>query len=186
MAYSGQVLENVVSGERITFIETAAETGGERLVIDLELSPAGRVPGSHIHPFQEERFEIVSGVMKFRLGLKTFMAGAGQTVVIPAGKVHRFANGWEEPARSLVVVRPALRMEALLETAAALATEGRTNRRGMPRPLDLASFMAEFDEEVRAPFVPPGLVRALMAPLLSVARQRGLDTRYDEGLRQTS
>ena len=38
MAYSGQTIENPVSGERITFHETAADTDGERLTITLELS----------------------------------------------------------------------------------------------------------------------------------------------------
>src|SRR4051794_20346666 len=44
MAYTGQVIENPVSGERITFKRTAADTGGELLSIQLELSPgaAGR------------------------------------------------------------------------------------------------------------------------------------------------
>ena len=39
MAYAGQLIENPRSGERITFRETAADTGGERLVVDVELTP---------------------------------------------------------------------------------------------------------------------------------------------------
>ncbi|MBA3260974.1 MAG: hypothetical protein H0T69_00570 [Thermoleophilaceae bacterium] len=38
MAHRGQVLQNPASGERITFRETAAQTGGELLAIDLALS----------------------------------------------------------------------------------------------------------------------------------------------------
>jgi hypothetical protein len=45
MAHAGQVLENSVSGERITFRRTAADTGGELLEFDLELTPDGHVPG---------------------------------------------------------------------------------------------------------------------------------------------
>ena len=37
MAYTGQILNNPVSGETITFTHTAAETGGELLAFDLEL-----------------------------------------------------------------------------------------------------------------------------------------------------
>ena len=61
----------------------------------------------------------------------------------------------------------------------ALASEGRTLRSGMPKPLDLAVFMREFEREVRAP-VAPGLVRAVMAPLARMAVRRGLDQRYRE------
>lgn len=75
MAYRGQLLENPLSGERITFRETAADTGGELLAIDLELAPGGRVPGGlHVHPEQEESFEVVRGTMRFRRGRETTVA----------------------------------------------------------------------------------------------------------------
>jgi hypothetical protein len=76
-----------------------------------------------------------------------------------------------------VRVEPALRMEQLYETVVALAREGRTLRSGMPRPLELALFMREFEREVSAPLA-PGLVRAAMAPLVWMAARRGLDRRY--------
>jgi mannose-6-phosphate isomerase-like protein (cupin superfamily) len=178
MARSGDVLENPISGERITFRQTAADTGGDLLAIDLELAPDGHVPGAHVHPFQEERFEVVSGVMKFRRGFKSVVAGPGDVVVVPAGTIHRFANAGSETALVRVEVRPALRMEELFETTVALAKKGRTDGRGMPRPLDLALFMTEFDSEVRAPMAPAGLVRAAMVPLVWLAKRRGLDARY--------
>ena len=39
MAYTGQTITNPVSGEQITFLQTAADTAGEQLEIELELSP---------------------------------------------------------------------------------------------------------------------------------------------------
>ena len=39
MAYTGQTIENPVSGERITFLKTSRDTGGEKLEIELELRP---------------------------------------------------------------------------------------------------------------------------------------------------
>ncbi len=63
MAYSGQVLDNPVSGERIVFRKTAADTGGPLLAFDLFLAPDGHVPGLHVHPAQEERFEVVRGTL---------------------------------------------------------------------------------------------------------------------------
>jgi mannose-6-phosphate isomerase-like protein (cupin superfamily) len=178
MAYAGQILENPVSGERIVFRKTAANTAGELLAFELFLTPDGHVPGAHVHPEQEERFEVVRGTMKFRRGLETVFARAGDTVVVPPGVAHRFENAGEEPAHVLVEVRPALRMEQLFETASALAREGRTNRKGLPKPLELALFVREFEREVRAPLVPAGLVRAVMAPLAWLAVLQGLDERY--------
>jgi mannose-6-phosphate isomerase-like protein (cupin superfamily) len=178
MVYAGQILENPVSGERIVFRRTAADTGGELLAFELFLSPDGHVPGAHVHPEQEERFEVVKGTMKFRRGLETVFARAGDTVVVPSGVAHRFENAGNEPARVLVEVRPALRMEQLFETATALAREGRTNRKGMPKALELALFVREFEREVRAPFPPAGVVRTVMAPLAWLASIQGLDERY--------
>ena len=181
MAYSGEILENPVSGERFVFHLTADDTGGDVLAFDLEVAPDGHVPGAHVHPTQEERFEVVSGAMKFRKGFRTVVAGPGETVIVPPGTTHQFANAGPDQAVVRVEVRPALNMEQLYETTVALAREGRTFRSGLPRPLDLALFMREFEDEVRAPFA-PGLVRAVTAPLAWLADRRGPHDRY-AGLR---
>jgi quercetin dioxygenase-like cupin family protein len=178
MAHRGQIIENALSGERIAFRQTAAETGGELLAVDLELAPDGRVPGLHVHPTQEERFEVRSGRMRFRKGLRTVVAEAGDVVVVPPGAAHKFANVADETAVVSVEVRPALRMEELFETAAELAAEGRTTRRGLPKPLDLALFAHEFRHEVCGAFRPVWLQRVMLAPLVWLARRRGLAKRY--------
>ena len=172
MAYAGQVIDNPVSGERIVFRQTAADTNGELLAIDLVLSPDGHVPGMHVHPSQEERFEVVAGTMQFRLGRRKIVAKAGDVVVVPAGAVHKFENAGVDAAHARVEIRPALKMEELFETAAQLAADGRTNRKGMPKPLDLALFVERFAAEVRAPFPPAPVVKATMAPLRALARRR--------------
>jgi quercetin dioxygenase-like cupin family protein len=177
MAYSGQILDNPISGERFIFHRTAEATGGKLVAVELVLAPDGRVPGAHRHPVQEERFEVLSGTMKFRNDRESLLAGPGDILVVPPGATHRFANAGDGPAVVRVEVRPALRMEQLWETVVALAREGRTLPSGMPRPLDLALFMREFKEEVRAP-IAPGLVRAVTAPLAWLAVRRGLDRRY--------
>jgi quercetin dioxygenase-like cupin family protein len=173
MAYARQTIHNHVSGERITFLRTAADTAGRLLEFELELAPDGRVPGAHVHPEQEERFHVLEGTMAFRLGLRTIVAQAGETVVVPAGRVHRFANGGDEPARVRVEVEPALDMEGLLSTTAQLAHEGNVWPSGMPKPLHLALFVQRFRREVRAPFPPAPVVRALLAPVAALARRRG-------------
>jgi mannose-6-phosphate isomerase-like protein (cupin superfamily) len=178
MAHAGQILSNSVSGETIEFVATAADTDGELLAIDLTLTPDGHVPGTHVHPEQEERFEVRSGTMKFKLGFKTIIAGPGETVVVPAGKRHRFSNAGDEDASVRVEVRPALRMEELFETTAALAAEGRVWGTGMPKPLELALFVREYEREVRAPFPPAWVVRATTSPLAALARRTGRGERY--------
>lgn len=48
----------------------------------------------------------------------------------------------------------------------------------MPKPLDLALFVREYEEEVRAPIPPASVVKAAMAPLVWLAKHRGLAERY--------
>jgi quercetin dioxygenase-like cupin family protein len=178
MAHAGQIIQNPVSGERIEFLRTAADTDGELLEFELDLAPDGRVPGAHVHPEQEERFHVLEGTMKFRLGMRTIVAEAGDSVVVPAGRVHKFTNAGDGRARARVEVVPALDMEDLLCTTAELAHEGNVLRSGMPKPLHLALFVGRFRREVRAPFPPAWMVRAMLAPLAALARRRGHAERY--------
>jgi quercetin dioxygenase-like cupin family protein len=171
MITPGQTLENPVTGERFTFTHTAASTGGELLAFDFALRAGGAVPVPHVHPIQTERFEVVSGLMRFRVGLRTVLAGPGEVVEVVPGVVHSFANAGEQEARLRVEVRPALRMEEMLAEVVALARAGRMTRRGLPRNLlDLATLARRYDREAHAPLLSVGMQRVLLAPLVFSAR----------------
>lgn len=59
-----------------------------------------------------------------------------------------------------------------LHLAVSLAEQGRTMLGGVPKPLDLALFVREFEQEVRAAFPPRWMQRAALAPLAWIARRR--------------
>jgi quercetin dioxygenase-like cupin family protein len=92
------VITNPLSGEQITIRATAADTGGSVLEWELVLAPGGRVPSSHAHPGQEECFTVREGQMRFRVGLRRITARPGDTVRVPPGTVHHFANAGPRPA----------------------------------------------------------------------------------------
>jgi quercetin dioxygenase-like cupin family protein len=170
MITPGQTLENPVTGERFTFTDTAATTGGELLAFDLGLRPGGAVPVPHVHPIQTERFEVVAGRMRFRVGLRTLVAEPGDVVEVQPGVIHSFANAGEDEARVRVEVRPALAMEEMLAEVVAMAEAGLMTRRGLPRKLrDLAALARKYDQEAHAPFLSVGMQRVLLAPLLVAA-----------------
>jgi quercetin dioxygenase-like cupin family protein len=185
------VIVNPLSGERITIREPV--TGSGVLTWELELAPGGRVPSSHAHPEQEERFTVLSGQMRFRVGRRRILAGAGDTVRVPPGTVHHFANASPRPSRVAVETIPALNMQDLLQTAAALAQRqhasvGRVRRllprplrrlvRQLPDPFALALFMHDFDHEVRAPYLPRPAVRAVTRAVARLATRLRLDRSY--------
>ena len=61
MIRTGTTIYNQVTGERVTFLATAADTDGEAVVIETVVQPHGFVAAAHIHPAQSERFAVKSG-----------------------------------------------------------------------------------------------------------------------------
>jgi quercetin dioxygenase-like cupin family protein len=173
-----KTIVNPLSGERITILGQPG-SAGEALAWELELAPGGRVPSSHSHPGQQERFTVLAGRMRFRVGWRRVMALPGDTVVVPPGTVHHFANAGPDPALVSVETVPALSMAQLLETAAAMARDQQAAGRAVPRLIDLALFMRDFEREVRAPYLPLHLVRLVIRPVTWLAGKCGLDRRYE-------
>lgn len=172
---TGRVIDNPISGEHIIIRESGAETGGQLLSFDLFLPPRAHVPARHVHPVQEERFTVMEGRMRFRLGRfgrRSILAYPGDTVVVPAGTAHWFGNAGAGVAHALVEARPALRMEEMFETAAAMPLARYLPGARMPRLSDLALFLSEFQRELAVPDLPASLVRACMAPLAWLGRRR--------------
>jgi len=173
MIRPGDTIANPVTGERFTFTDTAASTDGELLAFDFALAPGGKVPVPHVHPIQTERFEVVSGQVRFRIGLRSLVAGPGEIVEAPPGVAHGFGNAGEGEARMRVEVRPALAMERMFEEVVALAEAGKLTKRGLPRnPLTLAALARRYDREAHAPLLTVGTQRLLLAPLVWLSRQR--------------
>jgi quercetin dioxygenase-like cupin family protein len=172
MIKPGDTIENPVTGERFTFTHTAASTDGELLAFDFALRPGGAVPIPHVHPIQTERFEVTEGRMRFRVGLRTVIAEPGDVIEVAPGVMHSFANAGETEAKLRVEVRPALKMEEMFAEVVALAEAGQMTRRGMPRnPLVLADLARRYDQEAHAPLMSVGVQRALLAPLVALARR---------------
>lgn len=171
------VIENPLSGERIVIDGEPQRKGDDVLAWDLFLSPGGRVPNSHLHPRQEERFSVVAGQVLFRLRRRKILAGPGEVVVVPPGKVHHFSNAGRRMAWVHVETRPVLEMVAMFETAAAMARRQVAERRAIPHLVDLALFMREFEAEVAAPYL-PRFVRLVVRPVAWLAHLAGKDARY--------
>jgi mannose-6-phosphate isomerase-like protein (cupin superfamily) len=162
----GDVLANPVTGERFTFIETAASSDGALLAFELDLRAGGGAPMPHVHPIQTERFHVLEGTIRFRVGRRTFLASGGDVIEIAPGVTHSFANPGPAASRVRVDVSPALDMEQMLAEVVALAEAGRLTRRGMPRhPLDLARLARTYDQVAHAPVLSMRAQRLLLAPL---------------------
>jgi quercetin dioxygenase-like cupin family protein len=178
MIRTGDILENPVTGERMRFLKSASETGGELVQVELTLAPNGTVAAAHLHPSQTERFEIVEGTVGFKVGRRKVTAKAGDVLTVEPGTAHKFWNAGEGEARFVAEVRPALEFERLIETMFALAADGKTNKKGMPNPLRLAVIARAHFDVVRLPIIPQSLQRLGLALGAPMGRMVGYEPTY--------
>jgi mannose-6-phosphate isomerase-like protein (cupin superfamily) len=102
---------NPLTGERIAFLRTAAETGGELLEMENVWTRAGHRTARHVHPGIEETWEVISGRAGFRIGDQELEAGPGEAVTAPPGTPHHAWNLSGAETRLRITMRPALRWE---------------------------------------------------------------------------
>jgi mannose-6-phosphate isomerase-like protein (cupin superfamily) len=186
MSRPGDALEIPVTGERLIFRRRAADSGGAVLSFEYFLPAGGSVQLAHVHPRQEERFEIVSGRAKIRVGRRLLRATAGESVVVPRGTVHRLWNDGDDELHVVVEFRPALRTEQGFEQLFGLGRDGKLSARGFPHPLQTAVMAKEYRDEGQFPFLPAVVQRALIAPLATIGERLGYranDPRYRTGPR---
>ena len=179
MITTGQSLTNSVTGETLVFRTTSADTNGESVVVETYVEPNGAVAAAHVHPAQEELFEVLGGELEFRVGKNTILAKPGDRVLVPAGTPHRFENVGEETAHFVCEIKPALGFEQLIETMFSLAEDGKVNNKGMPNPLRLAVIARCHFGDVRLPFPPAWLQRLGLAFGAPLGRLLGYRATYE-------
>jgi mannose-6-phosphate isomerase-like protein (cupin superfamily) len=135
VAHAGQEIHGH-DGFRLLLVRTAAESGGDVLEMEASYSGEAPMPPAHVHPRQEERFEVLEGAMHTIVGGVERRYGPGEPFTVPAGTPHQM--GAIGPTRLRWEVRPALRtaefFEGLHDGSAAAAP---------------AEFFAEFSDEFR-------------------------------------
>jgi mannose-6-phosphate isomerase-like protein (cupin superfamily) len=179
MIRTGHSIVNPVTGERLVFRQTSRETGGEAVVIETYVQPNGFVAAAHVHPAQEERFQVLRGSVGFKVGGRKLVAGPGHRLTVPAGTPHKFWNAGDEVAHFVCEIRPALQFESLIETMFGLAADGKTSRKGMPNPLRLAVIARHHFDDVRLPVIPHALQRAALAMGAPIGKAFGYREVYE-------
>lgn len=174
------MIENPVTKERIAFRVGGAHTDGRYCEADLIVGPGGYAAAEHIHPQQEERFEIRQGVLRLRVDGEERELRAGEVAAIPPGTPHVWSNGGADELQMVLRFTPALNTEEFFETYFALVAAGKTNSKGMiTNPLHAAVALQHFSDFI-VPTSPPRWVQrlaiALFAPLGRRLGYRGATT----------
>jgi len=176
---SYKALSNPFTGEHIVFTETADTTGGEFVRFDWRSCPGGLI-SEHVHPRQEERFTIISGVARFTVNGKPLVAEAGQTVVVPAGVPHSEGNDGIIDVRGTVELHPALQARQWHEALAGLAADFTCTARGAPRNLlQLGATFWHFRHDSRPTSPPLWVQDVVLPPLWLLAKIAGRPAYYE-------
>jgi quercetin dioxygenase-like cupin family protein len=170
-------------GDRFRMLESARETEDESLLAEYFAPPRAKVP-EHVQADLEERFEVVSGTLRLRVGGRELILSSGQSAVGPPGVPHEWWNpSDDEEVHFLASIRPALDVETLLETWFGLARDEKTIWWIPKNPLQFAVMAHEvggwfYFTGVRMPVWKAFF--ALLAPLAFAGKLLGYRARYPE------
>ena len=158
------------TGERIQLIRGPNETGGEFAEVHFDVAPGGNAARAHIHPHQEERFEVLSGSLTALVGEKEKVVLAGETLVVPPGTPHQPFNRGDVEMRSIARITPPGKLGLFFGQMSGLDFK--------PTFLQMMLFVQEY--EVYPVNPPPAVVRVMSFLLAPTARLVGYRSFYPE------
>jgi quercetin dioxygenase-like cupin family protein len=170
---------NPAAGEWIQYTAIVGDSDGQVVRFTWRSMPGGVIP-EHIHPRQQEQFTILAGQARFTLNGQEHLAGAGETIVVPAGVPHSVANPGPAEIDGIVQRRPALQAKEFHEAVAGLAADGKTTPAGAPKnPLQLGATFWHFRHESRVTSPPLWVQNLILPPLWALAKLFGMRPYYD-------
>lgn len=178
----GEVFENPVTGERVVVLTDPDEQPEGVLVAHLYVRPGGRVALAHTHPTITERFHVIAGEVGFLLGEEERVLGPGEEAEVLPGTLHDWWQLGEAEAQVVVEVDPGKRFTEMVGTMFGLARDGKADKKGAPRPLQLAVSASEYADVIVVASPPPWAQKLIFAVLAPLGRARGLQPKYDQYL----
>ena len=127
-----------------------------------ELYPGGE-SAIHIHPNQDELYEVQAGEIQLYLNKSWKTLQAGEKIVIPKGTEHGFRNRGNQKVIAFNRHSPGLRFGEMLETIQKYIVEGKiTSTKGFKNLAYMAAIMVKY-QEVMITTKPPHWIIKLIA-----------------------
>ncbi len=157
-----RTIMNPASGETVTFLETAEESGGAHVVLQIEIAPGGGA-APHAHRYETEAFEVLAGTVDLQVGTQRIALAVGGTASVSPETLHGFHNSTAVPATLRVTASPPEHLERGLRAAYHMMREGL-----LPKQPLVAALLLQQGDVYLAP-----LPRWLYWPLIGVLAQLG-------------
>jgi mannose-6-phosphate isomerase-like protein (cupin superfamily) len=152
--------------ESVTIVESTAN----KLVVEGTWGPGGKPPPRHRHPAQAERFDVLEGELRFRVGSEDRTVKAGEGIDVPVATPHQVWNPSGAQARATWVTKPPGRTEEWFRAVGAVNREARGAE---PSVLAFAPLLTEYRDTFRLAVGPDFLIVPSIAVLGAVGRLFG-------------
>ncbi|MDQ3443767.1 MAG: cupin domain-containing protein [Chloroflexota bacterium] len=166
--------------QKDSVIETSAESGGVRTLIEIDVAPGGgTIP--HYHTSCDEHFEVLHGSLDVMVGGSVCTLRPGDKAIAPRNTLHNFRNSTSAQTTFLVELRPGSEgFERALIAGYGLARDCLVRANGIPRNLLHLAVLLEWSEirmpEIVAVFAPVFRLLAKQGRCMGV--DRDLEARY--------
>jgi mannose-6-phosphate isomerase-like protein (cupin superfamily) len=173
-----RMFANPVTGDTMRILKTGAETNGDLLEVEVQYTPAHDKPPAHYHPYQEERFEVVSGTIAVEVDGMQRIYNAGESFIVPPGKRHAMWNAGESITQMNWQTRPAMNTQQFFETIWGLAQDEKLGASGSPNLLQGAVLMQAYADEFRLASPPRLAQQVVFGTLAPIGRLLGYKPYY--------
>jgi quercetin dioxygenase-like cupin family protein len=178
MLKQGDRITNARTGQILIFLKTGKEMNGKLLQIECISPPRSLDEPEHIHPFQQNSFEIVSGILDFSIDGDQRIAEPGEVVIIPPNVPHFFRNAGKTEAQFIQEFKPALHIDSFFETSFALSRDGKLNKKGIPNLIHGSLIMLKYKNEIRVTNLPWVIQYLIYLALSPVGKLMGYSADY--------
>lgn len=156
--------------QTMVITEKSLETDGKisRVEVDLEAGQSG--PPAHIHPNQREIYSVEAGQLTVTVDGESRVISAGDSMEVPTGSAHTFANRSDELVRFSAEHLPALDFEEYIRLVHRTVA-GR--KLGLPLILRVVRIESSYGDTI---LPPPGIPRVMNGLLSGLGKLAGYPT----------
>ncbi len=182
MAKKGQSITNILTHETITWLATSKDTNGEFLQFGLLVQPSGMAATKHVHPNQDELFEIKRGELTLEVDDEIHHLKAGDTITVPKGTPHQWWNKSETDVVYMhLTFTPASVTEIFFEQFFGACNDGRNNEDGSYKFWQAMAGINYYDiYNAKPPIIVQKLLGAVLGPFARMAGFKRFDPRYSD------
>lgn len=135
----------LTASESVSVVDSTAGS----LEVEATYGGGGKAPPGHLHPAQDEHFEVLEGRLRVRIDGAERELTAGESIEIPRGSVHQMWSPGGENARVRWTTTPAGRTLQWFRELHELQLAGKAASSGAPSPLAMGVLLSEYRDVFR-------------------------------------